>query len=591
MGRVVAAHSATETAVRRALPPLWLVWLGVAAFMMLVAWQAIITYSTQDPDDTMRLLQVRDWVAGQGWYDTRQYRLDPPYGADMHWVRLVDLPIAFFLVMFEPFMAQRTAESAAMTVVPLIQLFLTMLLMRATMRRIGASEVSQIAAAALVPAFPLLLTNFVPTRIDHHGWQAFCALAMAWGLVGDRRRDALVAGVAAACLLMISLEGIALCAVVGGLFAIRYWLWGKRQHEMFLAGLGVALPVLFVIFRPLSELGRALCDLPTWPHFLAFGGGAAVAALSRVLPGQQRAVGRLLSLVPVGAAVATALFVPLGRCVISPLKLDPYLKVNWFDNMAESASLPHQTVSIAAMTLWTVGLAIIGGIAAWRSAPDPDLRMRRGFLAVTALGAGAVSMLIMRAGLTAQLLTLPFAAMLIVQKWPAVRGIRPAVPRVVATLALIGLATPLLVSAITKRFDRTSALTQAQVPSAFAASDCDVDRLNAIPKSRMFATIDRGPELLVRTPHSAVMSGYHRNQAKMIEVIKGFAGTIEESRAIIHRNRSDYVVACTSSPDLWVAANAGADNLADRIIAGRVPDWLAPVPGFDQGALRLYKVR
>src|SRR5690606_28265498 len=51
-------------------------------------------YVGQDNDDIMRLVQVRDLLAGQGWFDLMQYRLGLEGGILMHWSRLVDLPIA-----------------------------------------------------------------------------------------------------------------------------------------------------------------------------------------------------------------------------------------------------------------------------------------------------------------------------------------------------------------------------------------------------------------------------------------------------------------------------------------------------------------
>ena len=38
----------------------------------------------------MRLVEVRDWLAGQAWFDLHQYRLDPPDGVQMHWTRVLD---------------------------------------------------------------------------------------------------------------------------------------------------------------------------------------------------------------------------------------------------------------------------------------------------------------------------------------------------------------------------------------------------------------------------------------------------------------------------------------------------------------------
>src|SRR5690349_2023478 len=47
-----------------------------------------------DNDSLLRLVQVRDLLAGQGWFDLHQYRMGPEGGFVMHWSRLVDAPIA-----------------------------------------------------------------------------------------------------------------------------------------------------------------------------------------------------------------------------------------------------------------------------------------------------------------------------------------------------------------------------------------------------------------------------------------------------------------------------------------------------------------
>jgi hypothetical protein len=71
-----------------------LFWLGACAWLLYMRWAQINAFALGDTDDNMRIMQVRGLLAGQGWYDLRQYRLNPPWGADIHWSRLVDLPIA-----------------------------------------------------------------------------------------------------------------------------------------------------------------------------------------------------------------------------------------------------------------------------------------------------------------------------------------------------------------------------------------------------------------------------------------------------------------------------------------------------------------
>ena len=52
-------------------------------------------------DDAMRLVEVRDLIGGQGWFDLFQYRLDPP-GTSMHWSRLIDAPLAALILLLKP---------------------------------------------------------------------------------------------------------------------------------------------------------------------------------------------------------------------------------------------------------------------------------------------------------------------------------------------------------------------------------------------------------------------------------------------------------------------------------------------------------
>ena len=93
--------------------------------------------SGPDTDDAMRLVQVRDLLAGQGWFDMVQHRLMPPEGASMHWSRLVDAPLAALIGQFHgafwedlqslngpgmdvpgPFRVHRPSEVAALVGLP-----------------------------------------------------------------------------------------------------------------------------------------------------------------------------------------------------------------------------------------------------------------------------------------------------------------------------------------------------------------------------------------------------------------------------------------------------------------------------------------
>jgi hypothetical protein len=573
-------------------PALWKVWLVLAVFLVIQALPLIYDQTAQEPDDYVRLLQVRDLLNGQNWFDTRQYRMDPPVGMEMHWVRLVDLPIAAALALFKLILRPDWAETAAMSVVPLGQLYVAMLIARGIMRELGLTQSQILPAIAAIPLFPLLMTNFMPMRIDHHGWQAIGALVATWMLVRGTYRSALIGGAAAAAWIYISVEAMPLAAIVGAVYAWRYWWYGRREVEGFLLGLALTGPALFPLLRPLSDYASAYCDMMSWPHFIAFAASAAVLVLGRFMPGQDSRTGRLLALLPVPLVAAPALLLPLGICAVSPMAtLDPLLRDHWFVYLIESAPLWKQHLSSAGMLLATI--AVIGFGLRLALAQPQSVEARRKWIdyGVTAVGAGAISLVVMRGGINAQLLALPFTALILTCYLPRVRAIGSMPGRVLATFLCFLAATPALASGALKWFDGKTAYTLVAHPHLNEDGPCDIRKLRQLPKSHLFATIDRGPEILVRTQHTAIVGGYHRNQKKMIEVFNAFSGPLDQAEAIVKANRADYVMACTGSPDLAAYANFGKDNLADAIFARKLPNWLGTVPGYDRGNLRIYRVK
>src|SRR3546814_9579708 len=115
-------------------------WAGVVIWYVAQRWGAIHWLSLGDTDDNMRLMQVRGLLDGQGWYDLRQYRLNPPGGFDIHWSRLVDLPIAGLILLFKPFVGNGEAERLACGIAPLLPLSITMGGVAFTVRRLVRSE-------------------------------------------------------------------------------------------------------------------------------------------------------------------------------------------------------------------------------------------------------------------------------------------------------------------------------------------------------------------------------------------------------------------------------------------------------------------
>src|SRR3546814_6829633 len=97
-------------------------------------------------------MQVRALLDGQGWFDLRQYRLDPPNGADIHWSRLVDLPLAGLMLLLRLFMPGAEAEKAAVAIAPLLPMGVAMASLALVCRRLIAHQAYIVGLLLLLAA-------------------------------------------------------------------------------------------------------------------------------------------------------------------------------------------------------------------------------------------------------------------------------------------------------------------------------------------------------------------------------------------------------------------------------------------------------
>ena len=232
---------------------IFLGWLACCVILLLLARNDFSPLAFRDPDDAMRLQQVRDWIGGQPFWDISQHRVSPPVGGPMHWSRLVDMPIAALILLLRPLLGASLAELVACAVVPLLLLGSLTAALFVAARRIGEDRLALLAVALLLTS-PTILVQLRPLRIDHHGWQIImAAVALAGALDPHGRRGGIVAGLALALWLQISSEGLPYAALFGALFAARQWF--DRDETPRLIGFamalgGVALPMLALLRSP-----------------------------------------------------------------------------------------------------------------------------------------------------------------------------------------------------------------------------------------------------------------------------------------------------------------------------------------------------
>jgi len=161
-----------------------------------------------DNDDAMRMVVVRDFLGGQNWFDHMQYRLNTPYGAELHWSRLVDLPIAALVILARPLVGSG-AETVAGYLWPLILLGAFIWINgQLTLRLVGRDG---LLPGMLIAAFSVVtFGEFDLGRIDHHSVQIILTqLAVLFTVDAlTRPRSAIWAGLAVATALAIGTEAL-----------------------------------------------------------------------------------------------------------------------------------------------------------------------------------------------------------------------------------------------------------------------------------------------------------------------------------------------------------------------------------------------
>ena len=237
-----------------------------------------------DPDDALRLAQVRALLAGEGWFDPVIRSLGDG-GLHSHWSRLLDLPIAGLILLAQLVVDNARAEQIALLLWPKLLLFAFMLpLLRQMIRETGIE-----AAAALLPMLWLsvfALVHFQLTRIDHHNIQNACAtlaIILATSPLATRR-SGFAAGLIAGLGLTIGYEALPMIGILAALVACCSLLDERRRlvAEGFASGLALFLAAAFVATVRPSDWLSVPCD--------ALGlntvAGAALGALGLIAAGR-----------------------------------------------------------------------------------------------------------------------------------------------------------------------------------------------------------------------------------------------------------------------------------------------------------------
>lgn len=589
-----ASPSKLETLDRHWLRWTTLIWLVLIGWYLWQRWNQVRWLGLSDTDDNMRFMQVRAWMMGQSWWDLRQYRLDPPRGLDIHWSRLVDLPIAGLQILLRPFAGPAWAEKLSAGIAPLLPLGVAMAALGAIARRLIAPLAWPLAIVMLLSAAGTMLM-FMPMRIDHHGWQLALLAVTVMGLTDPARaRGGATVGISSALSFAIGLEMLPYCAIAGAIVALR-WVWDAAERPRLLAyavALGGGTALAFAAFA--SNANQVMrCDALTPVYLATFSAAAAFLALCALVSPPER--WQRLALAGVyGMALAGGFAAFFPQCLGRPEQVSPELYDLWLSHVREARPIyQHPWRSgLATATLPIIGL-IGAGFATWRARGTPALI---GWVAVAACGLFACVMLLwqVRAGPAAQLLAVPGATALAWAVLPKLRDHKSMLVRVFGTAAAFllisglfaGLILKVLPAAKPSEWENIVNRANTRCPTFSAMRP-----LNALPKQTVFTFVDLGPRLIVLTHHNGIAGPYHRNEAAILDVHHAFMGSPEQFRRIAAAHGATLLMICPRMGESTLYQAKAKKGFYSRLARGEPFPFLEPVAMPNKSPLRVWKIK
>ncbi len=558
---------------------LFLMWVFTCAALIFMRQAQIHWFNLADTDDNMRMMQVRALLGGQDWYDLRQYRMNPPLGADIHWSHLVDLPLAAIILATKPFFGGAMAEKIAIAVAPLLPLGVLLTGLSLTARRLIAPG-AWVLSASIFLCFITAMTFFMPTRIDHHGWQlAMLALILA-GLVDPRPlRGGLTAGTATALSLTIGLEMLPWLAIAGAGVGLRWIMDGGqfrrlRGYSLALSG-GTAFG--YLVFASYAN-SAPRCDAltPVYLSTMVLTGGVLFLLSWQSIQSRNTRIGLTCA-----AALVLGLFFALAwpQCLGRPEQVSPEMQRLWLDQISETKPIYTRSwPTIISVSVLLIGLT--GNLwSLWRTRALPEAAA---WAPITLLSLASALMMLLetRVAGAALLFSVPGAAAL---GWAIIPKLRDHPSVLVRTFGVV--AAFMLVSGLALQVAAGFVPDEKSKPGLkrVAKSNASCPTLPALrpiallPKATILTFVDLGPRLITVTHHDAIAGPYHRNGEAVLDIHHAMRGTAADAHAVMLKHGATLLLICPDMSEATVYRSESPKGFYTQLVNGEVPAWLEPV--------------
>jgi hypothetical protein len=539
----------------------------------------------------MRLVEVRALLAGQGWFDLHESRVQPPIGYDSHWSRLIDAGLAGVFLIIRSIASTSLAEHLMRVIWPLLWLVPAIAATAAMAWRLAGRQAALAALLLILIGLPAF-QQFTPGRIDHHNVQITLALlTLAAALWADRVQwAAWAAGALSGLALAIGLESLPFIALAGGAFVVRYVL--DRAAAVALAAYGLAIAVsavlVFIVSINPDHWTRSACDAIAINSAGAMVvGGLALAAAGHWIR-TETMLARGVAVTTAAVLVAIAFILMEPRCLAGPFAMiDPAARPIWLTHVREMQPFIVLAQKFPAAGAAVAAFPVAALVCTAALAREPDLRRDISFIftAVALILAIGMTLAAVRASHYAIWLGIPLVAagVLRLSAWLKLKSL---IARMLATILL----APAVLSAGAIAIAEAAGLASiADRPNLTCFRTENYASLARLPAGVVAADIDYGPFLLALTPHSVFAAPYHRLSSGIVASHRALAAPPEEARDVLDDSRASYVMICGSRPPEGLTEDARRHSLWGQLQAGVVPSWLEPIPV--SGPFAVYRVK
>ncbi len=547
------------------------------------SWQKVLVWNLPDNDDIMRVLQVRAWLNGQGFYDLINHRLNPPNGGDIHWSRLADIPLAIGNLVLRPFVGIAMAEKMAAFAVPLILCGILAYVAGRTSKAIANSYIALFIGAFVAVSTPAIMGYFVAGRTDHHGLQLIFMVCAFWGMVSHNKKGAMLAGLSIAASITIGFEMVPLMVLMVAWAAI---IWGIRGEEnrpqtiYFSIWLGIGITLGYLINVAPEHYFEGANDRLSIAQIAPILGGCLLLAFASMFASRASMIVRFFSLAIIGIVViAIAAQFPV---LLKPLywQTDPLLHRLWLKIVVETFPL-IKTDNEVKILLGAFSFFVMIATIARLVLLIIDEKSRKNHRDVD------------NWSLLASLLT---ASMLLAMFFQARTAGQAAGIAVIAAAALVtsvykekGLLTALLVGAF------VNPLVPALVSMAYekiapkkktpyvtgggntCGTDAAYSELAKQPKGLIASNIDFGAHALISTPHDVLAAPYHRNTGNFTSY-DIFLSNPDVAFEKAKKRGVTYIAYCAKSAETGNLAREAPNGLMAQLKANKVPAYLVAIP-------------